>query len=92
MKRSFGEALLVARKQKGLSQQEFAGSLPVSRSSVANWEADRRLPNATIIAKIAEILDISSMEVRESLKKLTNDMIIEKGNSNSSDGGYRFRF
>ena len=42
--------------------------------------------------KIAQILDISSMEVRESLKKLTNDMIIEKGNSNSSDGGYRFRF
>ena len=37
--------------------------MPVSRSSVANWEADRRLPNATIIAKIAEILDIDVAEL-----------------------------
>lgn len=58
MKQTFGQALSTARKHKGLSQQEFAESLPVSRSSVANWEADRRLPNATIIAKIADVLDI----------------------------------
>ena len=59
MKRTFGKTLLAARKQKGLSQQELADALPVSRSSVANWESDRRLPNATIIARIAEILDIA---------------------------------
>ena len=63
MKHTFGEALLTARKKKGLSQQEFADLLPVSRSSVANWEADRRLPNATIIARIAEILDIGVTEL-----------------------------
>lgn len=63
MKHSFGEALLKARKAKGLSQQELANSIPVSRSSVANWEADRRLPNATIIAKIADILDIDVSEL-----------------------------
>lgn len=63
MKRSFGEALLAARKQKGLSQQQLADSLPVSRSSVANWEADRRLPNATIIAKIAGVLDVEIAEL-----------------------------
>ena len=58
MKLTFGKALLQARKQKNMSQKQLADSLPVSRASVANWEADRRLPNATIIAKIAEILDI----------------------------------
>lgn len=63
MKHSFGEALLKARKAKGLSQQELANSIPVSRSSVANWEADRRLPNAAIIAKIADILDIDVSEL-----------------------------
>ena len=63
MKQSFGEALLKARKQKGLSQQQLADLLPVNRSSVANWEADRRLPNATIIAKIAEVLDIDIAEL-----------------------------
>ena len=59
MKRTFGKTLLAVRKQKGLSQQQLADALPVSRSSVANWEADRRLPSATIIARIAEILDIA---------------------------------
>ena len=63
MKRTFGNTLLAVRKQKGLSQQQLADALPVSRSSVANWEADRRLPSATIIAKIAEILDIDVAEL-----------------------------
>lgn len=57
MKRTFGEALLAARKQKGLSQQQLADSIPVNRSSVANWEANRRLPDAAMIAKIAEVLN-----------------------------------
>ena len=58
MKRTFGEALQALRKQKGLSQQEFAVLLPVSRSSVANWEADRRLPSASTIAQIADLLEV----------------------------------
>ncbi len=70
MKQTFGQALLMARKQKGLSQQELADDLPVSRSSVANWEADRRLPNATIIAKIAEILDIDVAELLDSANEV----------------------
>lgn len=72
MKQTFGQALLMARKQKGLSQQELADSLPVSRSSVANWEADRRLPNATIIAKIAEILDIDISELLDTASEIDN--------------------
>lgn len=63
MKRTFGEALLAARKQKGLSQQQLADTLPVNRSSVANWEADRRLPDAAMIAKIAEVLNADITEL-----------------------------
>ena len=76
MKQTFGQALLMARKQKGLSQQELADSLPVSRSSVANWEADRRLPNATIIAKIAEILDIDVSELLDTANKETSNPVV----------------
>lgn len=76
MKQTFGQALLMARKQKGLSQQELADSLPVSRSSVANWEADRRLPNATIIAKIAEILDIDVAELLDSANEVDTHPVV----------------
>ena len=69
-KRTFGEALLSARRKKGLSQQQLADSLPVNRSSVANWEADRRLPSATIIIKIAEVLDV---DVASLLKAASKD-------------------
>ena len=58
MKRSFGETLLDVRKQNGLSQQRLADLLFVNRSSVANWEAGRRLPDAAMIAKIAEVLGV----------------------------------
>lgn len=58
VKRSFGEALLDARKQKGLSQQQLADLLFVNRSSIANWEAGRRLPDANMIFQLAKCLDI----------------------------------
>ena len=69
VKHTFGEALLKARKEKGMSQKQLADLLPVTRASVANWEADRRLPNATIIAKIAEVLDIEVSELLDTANK-----------------------
>ena len=63
MKRSFAETLLNARKQKGLSQQQLADRLFVNRSSVANWESGRRLPDATMISRIAEVLDVGISEM-----------------------------
>ena len=66
MKRTFGKALLEARKQKGLSQKQLADALPVGRASVANWEADRRLPNAAIIAKLAKILGVEVADLLDS--------------------------
>ena len=69
MKQTFGEALLSARKRKNLSQQQLADSLPVSRSSVANWEGNRRLPDATTIARIAKILDVELTELLDASNK-----------------------
>ncbi len=89
MKHTFGEALVKARKQKGLSQQELAELLPVARSSVANWEADRRLPNATIIARIAEILDVEISELLDTANEIDNhpNVIIVDDNKIVLTGG-----
>ena len=76
MKHTFGEALLKARKEKGMSQKQLADSLPVTRSSVANWEADRRLPNATIIARIAEILDVEISELLDTANEIDTHPIV----------------
>ena len=75
-KHTFGETLLTNRKQKGLSQQQLADRIPVSRSSVANWEADRRLPNATIIAKIAEVLDVGVSELLDAANEEGSNPVV----------------
>ncbi len=41
-----------------LSQQQLANRLYVNRSSVANWETGRRVPDLIIITRIAEILNV----------------------------------
>ncbi|MDY6391947.1 MAG: response regulator [Bacilli bacterium] len=76
MKRTFGEALQALRKQKGLSQQEFAVLLPVSRSSVANWEADRRLPSASTIAQIADLLEVDVTQLFDAANEEASHPIV----------------
>ena len=52
-----GETLCHLRAEKGLSQQQMANRLHVTRSAVANWETGYRLPNAAIISQIARALN-----------------------------------
>ena len=57
MTKPFGEMLRRMRIKHDLSQQQLADKLHVSRSSVANWEVGRRIPDAATISQIAQILD-----------------------------------
>ena len=52
----FGETLCRLRADKGLSQQQLANRLHVTRSAIANWETGHRLPNAAMISQIARAL------------------------------------
>ena len=58
MSRSFADTLKQIRTEQGLSQQQLADKLFVDRSSVANWESGRRVPNALLITRIAETLGV----------------------------------
>ena len=42
---SLGSSLYNARKQSGLSQEEVAGKLGVSRQTTSKWETDETLPD-----------------------------------------------
>lgn len=58
MSKSFADTLKKIRTEQGLSQQQLADKLFVDRSSVANWESGRRVPNALLITRIAETLGV----------------------------------
>lgn len=56
---TFGEKLKEARKEAGLSQEQFAQKLSVSRSAVAKWESDKGMPDINNLKAMAQLLDIS---------------------------------
>ena len=43
---AFGERLQEVRKRSGLTQEEFAEQLQVSRQSVSRWESGRGYPES----------------------------------------------
>ena len=48
-----------ARKAKGISQEEMAIELNVVRQTVSKWEKGLSVPDADILIRIADLLDVS---------------------------------
>ncbi len=55
----FHEKLQELRKQKGLTQEELAEVLFVSRSAVSKWESNRGYPNIESLKAIANFFKVS---------------------------------
>ena len=56
---SFSEKLSILRKRRGMSQEQLAEMLDVSRQSVSKWETQQALPETTKIIMIANIFNVS---------------------------------
>ncbi len=56
---SFAENLKQARKDKGMSQEELAEMLSVSRQAVGKWEAGQGYPEAEKLIELARKLSLS---------------------------------
>ena len=59
----FEERLRLFRKQKGISQEELADRLHVVRQTVSKWEKGTSVPDASMLIKISEQLDVSVSEL-----------------------------
>lgn len=56
---TLGEKIRVARKKCGLSQEQLAEKMSVSRSAVAKWETDKGLPDVGNLKMLARLLNVS---------------------------------
>ena len=56
---TLGEKIREARKKCGLSQEQMADIMSVSRSAVAKWETDKGLPDVGNLKILARILSVS---------------------------------
>ncbi|MCR5747780.1 MAG: helix-turn-helix domain-containing protein [Lachnospiraceae bacterium] len=53
----FANTLKRLRTEKGLSQRELAEKMYVTRSTIARWENDSRLPDVAMITRLSQCLD-----------------------------------
>lgn len=58
MNSTFAESLKMLRMEKGLSQRELAERMYVTRSTVARWENGSRLPDASMMSRLAHSLGV----------------------------------
>lgn len=56
---TFGTKLREARKAAGMTQEQLASVLAVSRQAVTKWEADKGLPDVENLKLIAKALEVS---------------------------------
>ncbi len=84
---SLGNNLFNARKKSGLSQEEVAGRLGVSRQTISKWELDETLPDICQSKRLANLyglsldelieFDIDVKEIQEVIDR-TSDEVTEK--------------
>ena len=58
-----GSFIRELRKEKGLTQEQFAQKFNVTQKCVSRWESGRNLPDFSILQDIAEELDVSVIEL-----------------------------
>lgn len=59
----FNNKLFELRKQKGLSQEELAGRLNVSRQTISKWEVGESAPDMDNLVSISELFGVSLDEL-----------------------------
>ncbi|MBO4678775.1 MAG: helix-turn-helix transcriptional regulator [Lachnospiraceae bacterium] len=59
----FNNKLYELRKQKGLSQEELAGRLNVSRQTISKWEVGESAPDMDNLVSISELFGVSLDEL-----------------------------
>ena len=67
----FNEKLQELRKQKGMTQDELAKELYVSRTAISKWESGRGYPNIESLKAVARYFNISVDELLSSDEVLT---------------------
>ena len=70
--KEFGNKLRELRKSKGLSQENLANKLNISRTTIGRFESGEMIPNAQIIKELCEILGVYSTELFEMDYKIKN--------------------
>ena len=56
---TIGEKIKNSRTEHGLTQEELASKMMVSRQAITKWEADKGIPDVSNLKLLAQLLNVS---------------------------------
>lgn len=77
---TLGEKIQTARKQAGLTQEQLAKRLCVSRAAIAKWESDAGTPDPLNLKALASMFGVSMEALLDDSVELTTFRFTEKIN------------
>lgn len=77
---NIGKCIIQKRKEKGITQEQLADYIGVSKASVSKWEAERSYPDILLLPEIAtyfnitvdELIGYSPQLTKEDIRKIYN--------------------
>ena len=82
-----GEKIIHLRTMAGMSQEQLAEKIEVSRQSISKWEMDQALPQIDKVLQLCEIFNVSTDELLHDKIELTQNKT--RGNKYFGTDGFR---
>lgn len=76
----FGISIKVGRVKKGLTQEQLAAKIGVSKGCVGNWENEKHYPGILEIVKLKKILGLNVDEILEKMIEKESEVADEVEN------------
>lgn len=57
---AFGETLTYLRKSRGLSQEQLAGELDLTRQTISKWELNQSTPDLAYLVRLSDFFGVST--------------------------------
>lgn len=76
----FGRKIREARRKCGLSQEQLADKMSVSRSAIAKWETDKGLPDVGNLKLLGQLLNTSLDRLLDDAEEADGSVIRERYN------------
>ena len=73
---NIGKNILKLRRAKGLTQDELAEKLFVTRQTVSGWEIGRSQPSLDILGDLADALECSPLDIIGGKRKMTRSLLV----------------
>ena len=68
--RKIGEFLQKLRKEKGLTQEQLAEKMGVSRRTVSRWETGSNVPDLDILVELSDFYEVDLREILSGERKI----------------------